>query len=396
LRRVSKRIVVALAVLGLLGVALRLALDPIATWYTRRTLAGMDGMRGRFTGVNVRLRGLSYEIRDLRIEKVSAGGAALPYFSADRAEFGLYAKELLHGHLVAGIELDHPRLNLLTSPERRDEEGEGKGKSEGASQEPKEVPKVGKRLERLAPFRLDRVQVKDGEILWIDAREKERPRLRLHGVEATLENFATRPALAKHEPTVLAARGTLQRSGKVTVFATADPLAKALTFAGQGKLEGLRVAELSWMLGAKSGVAPEKGILDMTVAFSAVDGRLEGGLRPVLRGGEVKAVKPGLGNKLKEWLGNAALDIFADDTHGRDAVATTLPIQGAVNGPQVQAVPTIIGVLRNAFVRGLTASFGELPPPKAEKRHGVLEQARRGLSPGRGPPRAEPAGGGGR
>ncbi|BDG01078.1 DUF748 domain-containing protein [Anaeromyxobacter oryzae] len=392
MRRAGKVVAIVVAVLAVLAIALHLALDPLAAWYTRRMLAGMDGMRGTFSGVNVRLRDLSYEIHDLRIEKTTAGGAALPYFAVDRAEFGLYATELLHGHLVAAVELDRPRLNLLTAPARRDEEGEGKGKSEAASQEPKEAPKVGRRLERLAPFRLDRVQVRGGEILWIDAREKERPRLRLHGIEATLENFATRAALAKHEPTVLAARGTLQRSGKVTVFATADPLAKGLTFAGEGKLEGLRADELSDLLGAKSGVAPEKGVLEMAVAFTAVDGRLDGGVRPVLKGGELKAAKPGLANKLKELLGNAALKIFADDTHGRDAVATTVPIQGRVEGPQVQAVPTIVGILRNAFVRGLTASFGALPPPKAKEKENPLEQARRGLSPGHGPPRAQPSG----
>ena len=35
---------------------------------------------------------------------------------------------------------------------------------------------------------------------------------------------------------MLAARGALQRKGRVQVFATADPLAKELTFAGQGRV----------------------------------------------------------------------------------------------------------------------------------------------------------------
>jgi hypothetical protein len=49
-----------------------------------------------------------------------------------------------------------------------------------------------------------------------------------------------------------------------------------------------------------------------------------------------------------------------------------------------------MGILRNAFVRGLADSLVGLPPPKAEEREGVLEQARRALSTGRGPPRAQP------
>ncbi|WP_242394250.1 DUF748 domain-containing protein [Anaeromyxobacter oryzisoli] len=384
MRRLAKVVAIALGAIAVLLIALNFALTPLVGWYLRRTLAGLEGMRGSFSGVNVKLRGLSCEIHDLRIEKTTAGGAALPYIAADRVEVGLYGRQLLRGHVVAAVELDRPRLNLLLAPEREDKR---------ASQTPREVPKIGRRLERLAPFRLDRVEVRRGEILWIDAREKERPRVRVHGIEATLENFATRPALAQHEPTVLAARATVQRSGKMTVFATADPLAKSLTFAGEGKLQGLQVAELSGLIGAKSGVKPEKGELEVAVAFKALDGRLDGGVRPVLKGAELKAAKPGIGNALKALVGNAALDIFADETRGRDAVATTIPIQGTVTGPQIQAVPTIVGILRNAFVRGLTASFSALPPPKAKKKEGVLEQARRGLSPGHGPPRAQPSGG---
>jgi hypothetical protein len=394
MRRAGKRLAIVVGIVALLAIAVRLALDPVATWYTRRTLSGMDGMRGTFSDVRVRLLELAYEITDLRIEKVAAGGSALPYFAVDRAEFGLYGRELLGGNVVAKVELDHPQLNLLTAPERRDAEGEGKGKDASRSQEPKEVPKIGRSIERLAPFRLDRVQVRDGELRWIDAREKERPVLRFHGIEGTLENFATRAALAKSEPTVLAARGTLQRSGKVSVFATADPLAKALTFAGQGKLEGLRLAELQDLIGSKAGVAPVKGILHMAVAFTAVDGKLDGGIRPVVQGAELEAKRGGFRNKVKQLLGNAALNIFSDDTNGRDAVATTIPIQGRLREPQLQAVPTIIGILRNAFVRGLSASFGELPPRKAKEPENVLEQARRGLSSGRGTPKAPPNGGG--
>jgi hypothetical protein len=371
-----------LVVVAVLVTAVGLALDPLITWRTRVALSGLDGMRGTFRDVDIRVRGLAYVIHDLRIEKVTAGGARLPYFQVDRAEFGVYGKELLHGNVVADITLDGPRLNLLEAPTKRER------------QDVKEAPKLGQRLEELAPFRIDRAQVRDGEIVWIDAREKERPILRLHGIEATIENFATRAALAKHEPTVLAARGTLQKSGKVSVFATADPLAKALTFAGQAKLDGLRLTEIARLLDAKADVVAEEGVLDLAVRFRAVDGKLDGGVRPVLTGAEVKSGKASLGAKVKAFLVDAALDIFDDDA--RDAVATTIPIVGTVRGAQVQAVPTIVGILRNAFVRGLEGSLAGLPPPKAKERHGALEQARRGLSPSRGQPEAQPTGGEGK
>ena len=90
-------------------------------------------------------------------------------------------------------------------------------------------------------------------------------------------------------------------------------------------------------------------------------------------------------------LADAALSLFKDDVPGRHAVATTIPISGTVQDPHAQPIPTVIGVLRNAFVRGLADSLSGLPPPKATKQQGVLEQARTGLSPNK-QPRAQPGG----
>jgi hypothetical protein len=379
MRRIPRWAVIV-AGIALLLVAGRLALDPLVTWRTRRVLTGLDGMRGVFSDVEIRLVDLSYAIRDLRIEKVSAGGAALPFFEVARARFGVHGRELLRGHVVARIDLDAPKLNVL----------EAKQDVPAGGQEAEETPKVGRRLAELAPFLVDRVQVKDGEILFVDAREPERPRLWFHGIEATLENFATRPALSRGEPTVLAARGTVQRTGRVEVFATADPLAKELTFAGQGRVQGLKLVELGELLRAKTGFVPDKGVLDLSLRFEAADGRISGGLRPILKDPGTRPARPGLGAKLESGLTDAALDLFSDDVPGRDAVATTIPLTGSVRDPEAQVMPTIMGILRNAFVRGLADSLAGLPPPKAGKREGVLEQARRAFSTGRGPPRAQP------
>ncbi len=378
-RRFAVWIAVAVVVLVVGG---RLALDPLATWRTRRILSGLQDMRGTFSSVDVQVIHLSYTIHDLKIEKLGAGGAALPFFQAARLRLGLNWRELLHGHLVARIDMEAPRLSVI--------QRQAAGKPANA-QQIQETPKVGRKLEELAPFLVDRAQVRDGEVLFVDASKPELPVLRIHGIELTLENFATRPALSRGEPTVLAARGTLQQSGRISVFATADPLAKKVTFAGQGRLEGLRLAEIQDLVGAHSDVTPAKGTMDMSLRFRAEDGRISGGVRPILTGVDTKASKPGLLARIESALADAALKLFKDEVPGRHAVATTIPISGTVDDPHAQAIPTVIGILRNAFVRGLADSLSGLPPPKAKERQSVLEQARTGLKPYQ-QPRAQPGG----
>jgi hypothetical protein len=384
-RRPKRILLVVAAAAVLIVVAARLALDPLVTWRTRKVLGEMEGLRGSFADVEVHVRDLSYVIRGLVIEKVSAGGRTAPFFEARYAGFGLYWKQLLRGHVVADVHLLEPALNLVEVKKEEEERGEG--------QEIEAAPALGRFLADLAPFRIDRLEIKDGELRWLDAREPEKPQLTISDVEATIENFATRPALAKGEPTVLAARALLQRSGTITLFATADPLAKTLTFAGQAELKGLKLVELAEFIDAKAGIRPEKGELDLALRFRAEDGQLTGGLRPVVKGASTEASDEGLGAKLKSALADLSLNVFSDDVPGRDAVATTLPLVGRVDAPQIQAVPTILGILRNAFVRGLAFGMSGLPPPKAEKKEPVLRQARRALSRDGGT-KAQPAEGG--
>ena len=397
MRRQSRRLMGLLAIVALVLVAGRLALDPLAAWRTRHVLASLQGMRGRFSSVEVKLLDLSYAIHDLRIEKRTGGGASIPFLEVAEARFGLVGKELFHGHVVAHVDLERPKLNVLQASETK---GPGETAKPGVGaeaaarsahepgQEVHETPELAKKLGELAPFRVDRVQVRNGEVLWIDAREPEKPRLWFHGIAATLENFATRPALSRGQPTVLAVRGTVQRTARASFFATADPLAKKLTFAGQGRVEGFQLAELGELLGAKEQVVPEKGVLDMSLRFRAEDGRLSGGVRPILKDASTRAAKPGLGAKIKSGLADASLHIFRDDVPGRQAVATTIPIEGRVDDPKMQLLPTILGVVQNAFVRGLADSLEGLPPPKAKQPEGAVTQARRALTPAQ--PRAQP------
>src|SRR5512138_2544219 len=100
MRRRTRLVIVVLAGLALLVLAVRLALDPLATWQTRRTLAGLEGMDASFRDVAVSVHDLSYEIRGLRIVKRAGEGRRLPFFEAQRIKIGVYGKELLRGHLV--------------------------------------------------------------------------------------------------------------------------------------------------------------------------------------------------------------------------------------------------------------------------------------------------------
>ncbi len=295
MRRVLKVLGVVLAVLVVLAGAALAAVQPLARWETRRLLGSLKGMQGSFESCQVRIRDLSYELRGVKLDKVGPDGRHHPFVTLPEMTAGLYGRELLRGHLVASVDLTRPRVILAAANEP------------AAKRSPQEVGGVAQRFQGMFPLLIDRIQVKDGELRWVEEREPEKPVLRLQKVAATLENFATRPALARGEPTVLAGRGTLQGSGQVQVFASADPLAKSLTFAGQASVRDLVLRDVANLVESKSEVSPTKGTIDLYASFQSRDGRLTGGVRPLLHGVEVRAGKGGLGPKIKEWLADAGL-----------------------------------------------------------------------------------------
>jgi hypothetical protein len=359
-RRHRALLISAVVVAGLL-VAGRLALNPFATRHTQQVLDSLKGYRGSFKDVSVSLHRLSYTIDGLKLVQVPTPRGASeqrPFFYAQRIEIGLHWRDLIHKReLVGSVEIDRPKLNLIA------------GETKEQSQTKVADPALGEKIKRLSPLAVERIEVKRGETTFTDDTSRGSPAIWLHDLDATLENLATRVGLAHGEPTVLAASGTLQRSGQVSVFMTADPLAKKLAFAGRAAVEGLHLQDVGNFLVKKADLAPEKGSIDIFAEFDAHEGAISGGVKPVLKDVEVKPAKGGIGPALKAWIADAALNIFSDRVPGRNAATAVVPITGTISGPKAELWPTVWGVLRNAFVAGLEGGFARLPAGNpAEKR----------------------------
>lgn len=363
---------------GIVLAVLWFSLDTIATWQTRKAMDQLTGYRTTFSDVELEPFKLAVTIRNLKVVKESAGGDEQPVFACERLRAGLAPRQLFRGHIVGAGELHNPRVFLINARDK------------GERQIEPETPHLDEVLEKMIPVKVDRLTVKNGDLTFIDKTVPELPRIRMTEIDATLENLATRPALAEGQPTMIALSALLQRSGRLTGFLTADPLAQGIFFAGRFELKGLKLRELREMVAAKTGVQPAKGTLDLYAEVTAENGRLRGGIKPILKDAEVEAGKDNLGDRLKATFADAALDLMKDEVPGRHAVATIIPIHGTINDPKAQLWPTVLGVVRNAFVLGVNEGYASLPPPQAEEEESAATQAINALNPKEGPPKAQP------
>ena len=367
-----RRALFGLGLLLALIIITRVLLDPIASHFTHQKLNASEAVSGDFESVHVTLLPPSYGIRRLKIIEAQGGDWRHPLFYVEHARVTLDWRRLLHGELAARLRLDGPKMIMTATG--------GKQKT----------PDMGAALDKMAPARVDRVEVREGEFLYRDVTAPHHPEFWLHDIELAAENLTTRKRLAGGRPATVSARATLGRSGTVTFFASADLFAAKPAFAGQLALRGWRVAELYDLEEPAMKLQTPEGTLDLFAEFKARDGAISGGIKPVLRNVEVRPTEDGFGNKLKAWLVDKALHLFSDRVPGRNAAATVIPIQGRLDQPDVQIWPTILGVVRNAFVEGISAGFAHLPPPASPDKESVLTQATHALQKDKGPPKAQP------
>jgi hypothetical protein len=363
---------IALVVLVVVG---RIVLDPIAAHYTRRTLATLPDYRGTFEHVHVTLLPPSFQISRVKIIEHPGGVWKEPLFYAERVETKIFWRQLLHGAFVGRVRIESPKIVIARQHEKKTK---------------KELPGLGERLNGLSPILIDRMEIRDGELLWAERPDKSSPQIWLHGLEVAVENIATRPALAEGRATTATVAAKLQRTGELSAFVSADPFAKSLTFAGRAAVRHLALRDLYAFTAEKSDIQAKAGTLDLFAEFEARDGKLTGGVKPVLENVELGPSDKDFVSRLKAWLADKAIEIASDRVPGREAVATVIPIRGTVKDPQVQLVPAILGVIRNAFVVGLASGFAYVPPPEAEKKKGVFGQMKDALTKKPGPAPAQP------
>ena len=369
--RRRRRVRWALGAVLLLLVAARLALDPYAAWRTRKALAGLEGYRGEFSSVSVSVLRLSYSVDGLRlVPEPRRGTETRVSFRAKRIEIALAPGELIRRRVrVFRVEMDDPKVEVRVV-------GRGGGKKRWDTQ-------LRERLSREPPRGYQRIQVRRAEVSFSD-ESSGTPAVRLRDVDLAVENVPTKLELANGEPTLLTASGTLQSTGQVSVFVTADPFTRRLSFAGSGAVEGLQLRELAGVLARKTDVLPEKGTVDVFARFQAREGRLSGAVRPVLKAVEVKPARPGT-PALKAWLTDAALKISGRVPH-RDATGV-IPIRGALTDPKADLWATVWAVLRNAFAAGVESGLAEPPREKSPRtgpqaRTPPLPRRRAGPPPG--------------
>ena len=366
-----------------IAIAVRIVMTPIATRMARDSLQSMPGFKGSFRELSIRTLTTSVIIEGLSLDRDPPADPGTPFITMEKVHLTLFWRELFKGKIVGSAKILKPKFHIVIPPSPEEAKEEGKSRPPP----PPDVPDLAKTLGDVIPVRIDRVEIQDGEMVVVDAGAEGLPDIRIGNLEMTIENIETGTQLGSGRPTVFAAHALVEKSGQLAMFYTADLLAKSLTFAGKAKLEGLKLAEINDFLAARSGLRVEKGTFDVYTAFTASRGKFIGGVKPLLKGVDMEPVESDILSAFKEAFIDNTISLFSDDVPGREAVAALIPIRGEITSPSPQLLPTILSIVRNAFVEGLASGFQNLPPPASNR--SILSRVTGIFSSKKGPPEAE-------
>lgn len=372
---------VVVGILALL-VLIQLLATPVAGHFTRKALREMDGFSGNVSAVRASVFPPRYALDELELWDRKDKAAKEPLVKVGHLELSVNWRKLLRLAVVAKAWIYKPAVIVV-------QRSQAEGSPQSGEEKAAAVPDLVSQLEKMAPLKVDGIYVSDGRVVFQDQTERKNPEIRLTNIDASLENLATRAALAGGEPSRLHLTALLQKSGKLTVDAAADPFEKELSFDVAAKLLDFELLEVKDMAEAAAGMHAKAGTLDIHADVKGRSGKLTGGVKPELKGVEVATVQPGVFDKLKAWVADKGVGFISDK---QDRAATVVPIRGTIENAQAQTWPTVFGVLRNAFVQGLDSGFRELPPKEAPAKEGLLEQAIQAFT-GSDSPEAQPESG---
>jgi len=363
--KLRRRTWVIVAILIGACVLIRVVLDPVATWAIKRKLKHTPGMDGVLDRAHVSLFPPGLRLDQLKIIEVPGGRWDEPLFYSDVIRLNILWRALLRGEAVLEARIEKPKVLVYRRAKKK----------AGASADLAET------LNHSAPRRVDRLEIVDGELTFSSGEGKgvNVPALWVHDFELVAQNLASRSSLSEGRPATIMGRGLFQKTGVLTVFATIDPWNAGLNLSGRASVTGLRGPDLNALLAAKADMFLKEGSVDIFAEFDIRKNVISGGVKPVLKNIELVSADANLWHRFRAWVVDATLDFPSDDVPGHDAVTMVVPLEGRVTNLQAQLAPTLIGVVRNAFVVGLRSGFSRLPPPQSGEKESIVKQVKDGL-----------------
>lgn len=320
-------------------------------WYVNRALDRSLLYRGEIGEIDVHLLRGAYSIQDIRLFKVT-GNVPVPFFAAKRLDLSIQPDALVQGAAVGRITMVDAELNFVAA---QDETGSQTGAGAPWMQT----------IQGLFPFKINSARIVNGAVHF-RAFDTEPPvDVYLSHVDGYIDNLTniydeTKPLVATVKATALA-----MEQAKFQFEMKLNPFSYRPTFQLAVRLLGLDVRKINSLTEAYGEISMERGWFDLVIQLEAVEGRLDGYVKPLFRNLKIFSLKHDLKNEnLLEAFWQALVGLTTEllENKDRNQFGTVIPFSGEVGDPRTDIFTVVGNVLRNAFIRAYLPRFRGTTP----------------------------------
>lgn len=355
---------VAVAIVLIVGVAIRAALPTIVRDYVNDRLQALQGYEGHIDNIDIAMIRGAYGIDHIKVERTGSG-EPVPFFSCDRIDLSVEWRSLLHGSLVAAGEFINPHLNLVAA-ENKQKSQTGAGVDWAA------------RLAELFPFRFNTVRAHNGTVSFRAPGIKTADAIKATRLEARITNLTNVVDSGKENFADFQVTAQVLDGGTAKITGSVDPTDPQPTFDVNLEVRKVTLPQVNPWLRQYIKAEAAGGDFELYMELAAADGKFQGYAKPMLRNVDIASSEEheeGLLKRIWEGVVDFAAKVLENDQ--TKEVAARIPFSGSIKKPQTSIFETTVSVLHNAFVGAFARSLeGSVSVHSVrENLHGVGEPA---------------------
>lgn len=346
LKRRKRKWKVAIIILGTL-LCVRIALPFVILHYANKKLAALEGYYGHIDDIDLNLYRGAYVINDIFINNIEEEDTT-EFFKCPRIDLSVEWDAIFSGKLVGEVEFEKPVINYTMGREI----GKGEIKDDSAN--------FIQLIKDFMPLKINRFAVADGEIHYVDLSKNPTvdvpmTAVNIEGTGLTNEtnegdSIAVLPATIKMDAALY--------NGRLTINTKLDPLNTAPTFDLDATLTNTDLTSFNPFFNAYARFDVEKGSMALYCEVAARDGEFTGYVKPLLTDLKILHINSEEGGPVQiawEAFLGGVVEVFTNQP--KDQFATKIPFDGKFKNPDIDIVPAIFAILRNAFVEALKPSL---------------------------------------
>jgi hypothetical protein len=335
---------IALGILLLL-IILRILLPSIVLRYVNNELNTLPNYNGHVDDIKIRLWRGAYKIEGVTLNKIT-NQVPVPFFSAKTVDLSVEWRALFHGAIVAKIIFLQPKINFVNGP------------TEASSQTKMDSGWI-TMVEKLFPLDINRVDIKDGEVHYMDFHSNPKIDIFLSQIEATATNLRNKEEKGKALPSTVVVYATCFNTGNLSIDVALDPLNPQPTFELKEKMKNVQLTSFSDFTEAYFKFKIIGGEMELYTEIAAINGAFDGYTKPLLHNLKIETNYKENKNIWHWLIANGTqfiTNIFSNHSHQKQ-FATRIPLHGTFKKPTTDVWASIGGILKNAFIQALTPTL---------------------------------------